>query len=119
MWVTFKYEQLPTFCFDCGVMGHDNKHCHMKRDRQNGNPPYGDWVRAGGASKGGLDRKEPPINKSKRANEEENSRGMVQAVVERGKVDAQTGSEQFETPMGSQIFGVKEMEMSDIPSAKN
>ena len=42
VWVTFKYERLPTFCFNCGVMGHDNKHCHMKRDRQNGNPPYGD-----------------------------------------------------------------------------
>ena len=60
VWVTFKYERLPTFCFDCGVMGRDNKHCHMKRDRQNGNPLYGDWVRTGGASKGGLDRKNHP-----------------------------------------------------------
>ena len=40
-------------------------------------------------------------------------------MMERGRVDAQTGSEQFETPMGSQSFGVKEMEMSDNPSAEN
>ena len=88
VWVTFKYERLPIFCFDCDVMGHDNKHCHMKRDRQNGNPPYEDWMRARGTSKGGLDRKEPPISRSEGASEEESSRGMVQAVVERGRADA-------------------------------
>ena len=45
-------------------------------------------MRAGGASKGGLDRKEPPISRSEGAGEEENSRGMVQAVVDRGRADA-------------------------------
>ena len=33
-WVTFKYEWLPAFCFDCGVMGHDNKQCQLKMDRK-------------------------------------------------------------------------------------
>ena len=119
VWVTFKYERLPTFCFNCGVMRHDNKHCHMKRDRQNGNPPYGDWMRARGASKGGLDRKEPPISRSEGASEEENCRGLVRAVVERGRADAYTRSEHFETPIESQSFEVKEMEMLDNPSMEN
>ena len=76
-------------------------------------------MRARGASKGGLDRKEPPIGRSEGANEEENSRGMVQAMVEKGRADAQTRSEHFKTPIGSQSFGVKEMEMLDNPSAEN
>lgn len=60
----------------------------MKRDRQNGNPQYGDRMTVGRASKGGLGRKEPPISRSKGAGEEENSRGMVQVMVERGGADA-------------------------------
>lgn len=100
-------------------MGHDIKHCHMKRDRQNGNPPYGDWMRAGRVSKRGLDRKEPPISRSEGAGEEENSRGMVQAIVERGGADAQARSGHFETPMGSQNLGAKDIEISDNLSVKN
>ena len=37
-WVHYKYERLPTFCFLCGKMGHDDKHCHAYSDRQNATP---------------------------------------------------------------------------------
>lgn len=33
-WVAFKYERLPTFCFSCGKLGHDDKHCTMVSEGQ-------------------------------------------------------------------------------------
>ena len=29
--VYFRYERLPVFCFLCGVMGHDDRHCKGKQ----------------------------------------------------------------------------------------
>lgn len=26
-WVNFKYEAIPTFCFICGIIGHNEKFC--------------------------------------------------------------------------------------------
>ena len=48
-WVHYKYERLPTFCFLCGIMGHDDKHCQAYLNRQNATPQYGDWLRANGS----------------------------------------------------------------------
>ena len=55
-WVHYKYERLPTVCFLCGKMGHDDKHCHACLDRQNATPQYGDWLKVFGKSKGGNGR---------------------------------------------------------------
>lgn len=33
-WVSFKYERLPTFCFTCGEIGHDDKHCSVVFEKQ-------------------------------------------------------------------------------------
>uniref|UniRef100_A0A7N2MQT9 CCHC-type domain-containing protein n=1 Tax=Quercus lobata TaxID=97700 RepID=A0A7N2MQT9_QUELO len=35
LWLTFKYERLPTVCFICGKLGHDKKHCPAARDCEN------------------------------------------------------------------------------------
>ena len=51
-WVSFKYERLPTFCFTCGKIGHDDKHCGIEIEKQPSERQYGEWMRAGGASKG-------------------------------------------------------------------
>lgn len=51
-WVCFKYERLPTFCFTCGKIGHDEKHCGMVFEEQPLERQYGEWLRAGNISKG-------------------------------------------------------------------
>ncbi|XP_019179235.1 PREDICTED: uncharacterized protein LOC109174453 [Ipomoea nil] len=49
VYVDFRYERLPTFCFLCGVIGHGEKFCSkivhgadLKAEK-----PYGVWMRAG------------------------------------------------------------------------
>ncbi|PKI78586.1 hypothetical protein CRG98_000963 [Punica granatum] len=42
-WVYFKYEHLKTFCYDCGILGHDQAHCASETSP---NPNlYGPWLR--------------------------------------------------------------------------
>ncbi|KAK7829561.1 uncharacterized protein CFP56_029010 [Quercus suber] len=51
-WVSFKYKRLPTFCFTCGKIGHDEKHCDMVMEKQPTERQYGEWLRVGSNSKG-------------------------------------------------------------------
>ena len=60
-WVSFRYERLPTFCFQCGMLGHDEKHCLVPPDQQNPRQ-YGDWLRAQGNSRLGLERSKSTSN---------------------------------------------------------
>ena len=39
------------FCFLCGKLGHDDKHCLDFPDWQNTPKQYGEWLKAGGAFK--------------------------------------------------------------------
>ena len=62
--IQFRYERLPVFCFRCGVMGHDERHC-MKSGQQNQALQYGDWLRAQGGGKAKLTKEEQrrsPLN---------------------------------------------------------
>ena len=41
-WVSFKYERLPNFCFFCGLLGHDEKHCQEPPSDLGNTKQYGD-----------------------------------------------------------------------------
>ena len=61
-WVTFKYERLPNFCFLCGILGHDEKHCSSSQDRSECSRQYGDWLRANNGARGGLEKQKAASN---------------------------------------------------------
>ncbi|WOH09154.1 hypothetical protein DCAR_0728609 [Daucus carota subsp. sativus] len=47
-WITFKYENVPTFCFICGILGHSDKFCSrlFEVPEKEISRPYGVWMRA-------------------------------------------------------------------------
>jgi hypothetical protein len=49
LWIDFKYERLPRFCFHCGVIRHGNGGCVgvLSRNTPGGDEhlPYGQWLR--------------------------------------------------------------------------
>lgn len=47
-WILFKYENIPTFCFFCGILGHSDKFCSKLFDTptEEISKPYGPWMRA-------------------------------------------------------------------------
>lgn len=47
-WIVFKYENVPTFCFICGLLGHSDKFCSHLFEAGEGEivRPYGPWMRA-------------------------------------------------------------------------
>lgn len=55
-WVDFKYEQLPLFCFYCGLVGHHERSCEQKMtEAKEGNVyegQYGEWLRASNPLRG-------------------------------------------------------------------
>ena len=48
-WVQFKYERLPNFCYECGMLNHAVKECPEKSMEKNqlseGHMQYGAWLR--------------------------------------------------------------------------
>ncbi|XP_074336834.1 uncharacterized protein At4g02000-like [Apium graveolens] len=49
-WVNFKYENVPTFCFICGMVGHSEKFCSklFELTEKKVVKPYGSFMRAPG-----------------------------------------------------------------------
>ncbi|KAF4382616.1 hypothetical protein F8388_015444 [Cannabis sativa] len=48
IWITFKYENVPTFCFICGLLGHSDRFCMRLFDTPADKivKPYGVFMKA-------------------------------------------------------------------------
>ena len=57
MWVHFKYERLPNFCYRCGLLEHDLKDClestKNDKEKERGDLQYGTWLRGELIRRGG------------------------------------------------------------------
>lgn len=69
LWVTFKYERLPTICFLCGRIGHNDRHCPTCSDGQKKEHQYGDWLRANGNYKGSAEKVKPKNESNSQPND--------------------------------------------------
>ena len=72
-WVSFKYERLPTFCFLCGILGHDERHCLGNSNIPEAHRQYGDWLRANGSLKIGSEKPRSSGNDGYEARKESGS----------------------------------------------
>ena len=51
--IFFQYERLPIFCFLCGILGHDDRHCQSGVNNIGEFQQCGEWLKAQGGNKGG------------------------------------------------------------------
>ncbi|KAF7152826.1 hypothetical protein RHSIM_Rhsim01G0110700 [Rhododendron simsii] len=47
MWISYKYEKLSDYCYDCGRIGHDNRSCKFVNREEGMNSGYGPELRTG------------------------------------------------------------------------
>lgn len=56
VWTELRYEKLPTFCFYCEIMGHQEKSCvrkmHNSMNSSINEGQYGEWMRVPGSVEG-------------------------------------------------------------------
>ena len=50
-WLTFRYKRLSTFCYICGLIAHDDKHCCMSQQEGLKERQYREWLRVGSVVK--------------------------------------------------------------------
>ena len=61
-WLTFRYKRLSTFCYICGLIGHDDKHCGKSQQEGLKERQYGEWLRVGGVVKNGSEKGKTKVN---------------------------------------------------------
>ncbi|CAA0834207.1 ubiquitin-associated (UBA)/TS-N domain-containing protein [Striga hermonthica] len=85
-WITFRYENLQTFCYYCGLIGHADLNCEKKKEdvrcMKLSSGQYGEWLRAVPGNGIGMriaslgDRWSPKVGKEKGGDENNTTNPM-------------------------------------------
>nr|POE84238.1 hypothetical protein CFP56_71179 [Quercus suber] len=102
-WVSFRYERLPTFCFHCGRLGHDLKHCQETSNNQSSSNQYGDWLRAQGNSKTGVDKSRSTSSGGKDDSNEDKVEEHIPSTAKNSYTSAMDGRGSTSGTNGSRI----------------
>nr|POE69787.1 hypothetical protein CFP56_24159 [Quercus suber] len=113
-WVSFKYERLPTFCFQCGRLGHDEKHCKEPPNQQNPKQ-YGDWIRAQGNIKMGLEKSRSTSSGDREEGSTDRFKGNNVATMKLSSASVFDGGEGLSSSTGDwRNSGSKKFERIDV-----
>ncbi|KAL8555996.1 hypothetical protein ACS0TY_003708 [Phlomoides rotata] len=69
IWIEFKYEKLPSFCYLCGTLGHLRKECDLAEGEigldniPETKLPFGDWMRASPMKQAAVSTKDNTVPK--------------------------------------------------------
>ncbi|XP_030941646.1 uncharacterized protein LOC115966576 [Quercus lobata] len=110
-WVNFKYERLPIFCFFCGLLEQDVRHCanHFSVEKNGGEVDYqyGEWLKA----LGGRSRSPPrsPPQDGGAENEQSSDTWEIRRPVSQGvdKPQHMDNPEVYAENMGTQGKGIQ------------
>ena len=94
--VTFNYKRLPTVCYICGRLGHDDMHCVAIKARQVTEYQYSDWIRANGGYRGGQDKTKPRKEKHQQSSNDSGRTNAQSTMAEKTMTDSRGGSKRYD-----------------------
>ena len=104
-WVSLQYKRLPTFCFLCGKLGHDEKHCESNQAEKAGDRQYGEWMRARGSAKTGGERVSFSDNRKSESKGNNGTNFNPQLVAKNPEISSQLEGEKRDGQNRSQNMG--------------